>query len=360
MTDQPGRPPEERLPAPRPPAEPARADRFSAPPATHRSELTPERAAGIVRQSGSARMAAFLAVTFIALFVIVYYFYELGAPGGLTEPRLAAELEHQQVTSIERGYNIYQANCARCHGVEGEGGSGPAVNRQDKLFAHLNPDYLRNILVVGGRYACGDPNSLMPIWSDEGNPPGPLNYQQINDLINFMRSEQGHEYVILDPELHEPVIDPATGQPLTFEGWVDPDYMPAPDATPYPACWLDEFTNGGNGNGGNGGNGNGGNGNGATPDPNGTVIDISAVNIAFDQAEVSAPADTPFQIRFENNDPGIPHNVEIRQDGQTVFLGELFNGIETRTYDVPALEAGTYEFICTVHPNMVGTLTVGS
>jgi plastocyanin len=28
------------------------------------------------------------------------------------------------------------------------------------------------------------------------------------------------------------------------------------------------------------------------------------------------------------------------------------------TYEVPALEAGTYTFICSVHPNMTGTVTV--
>ena len=28
------------------------------------------------------------------------------------------------------------------------------------------------------------------------------------------------------------------------------------------------------------------------------------------------------------------------------------------TYSVPALAAGTYTFICIVHPNMTGTLTV--
>jgi plastocyanin len=27
-------------------------------------------------------------------------------------------------------------------------------------------------------------------------------------------------------------------------------------------------------------------------------------------------------------------------------------------YDVPALPAGTYAFVCSVHPNMTGTLTV--
>jgi plastocyanin len=84
------------------------------------------------------------------------------------------------------------------------------------------------------------------------------------------------------------------------------------------------------------------------------------VNIAFDQSAVEAPADTPFQIEFANNDPGIPHNVEIKDaGGASVFLGEIFNGVETRTYDVPALAAGEYTFICTVHPNMTGTLTAG-
>jgi len=29
-------------------------------------------------------------------------------------------------------------------------------------------------------------------------------------------------------------------------------------------------------------------------------------------------------------------------------------------FDVPALEAGTYVFLCPVHPNMTGTLVVDS
>ena len=132
------------------------------------------------------RDLALAAVTIVGLFVIGYYFYELGVPGGLTESRLEAAASEQQVVSVERGYNIYQANCAQCHGANGEGGKGPALNRQDKLFAHLNPDYLNNILHVGGRYACGDPNSIMPIWANTGNPPGPLNYKQVEDVIAFI------------------------------------------------------------------------------------------------------------------------------------------------------------------------------
>ena len=94
--------------------------------------------------------------------------------------------------------------------------------------------------------------------------------------------------------------------------------------------------------------------------PTATTIEIAALNIAFDKSELAAPADQPFQIVFANDDAGIPHNVEIKDAaGMSVFKGDLFNGVETRTYDVPALAAGSYTFICTVHPNMAGTLTVG-
>jgi plastocyanin len=82
--------------------------------------------------------------------------------------------------------------------------------------------------------------------------------------------------------------------------------------------------------------------------------------IQFEQTELSAPADAPFVIRFDNKDAGTPHNVEIKDaSGQSVFKGEIFNGAAIKDYAVPALAAGTYQFVCTVHPNMIGTLTVG-
>ncbi len=46
----------------------------------------------------------------------------------------------------------------------------------------------------------------------------------------------------------------------------------------------------------------------------------------------------------------------IRAAGTTYFHGELFTGPGARTYLVPPLPAGQYEFLCEVHPNMIGTL----
>jgi plastocyanin len=92
---------------------------------------------------------------------------------------------------------------------------------------------------------------------------------------------------------------------------------------------------------------------------NPNVIAISASGIKFEQSTVTAPANTPFQVSFENKDAGTPHNVALHQGGPTgpeLFKGEIFNGVATRVYDVPALDAGAYSFVCTVHPTMTGTL----
>jgi len=89
--------------------------------------------------------------------------------------------------------------------------------------------------------------------------------------------------------------------------------------------------------------------------PEGDVL-IRADNVQFLESAVTVPAGREFTIVFDNRE-AIPHNVEIRKDGSSVWIGELFTGPEVRVYTVPPLDAGTYEFICTVHPNMTGTMT---
>jgi cytochrome c oxidase subunit 2 len=90
----------------------------------------------------------------------------------------------------------------------------------------------------------------------------------------------------------------------------------------------------------------------------GAVIQLAAQNIAFDKTSLEVPADKPFQITFTNNDNATQHNVEIKNpDGSVAFKGELITGVGNATYNVPALEAGSYPFQCTVHPSMTGTIT---
>jgi cytochrome c oxidase subunit 2 len=88
---------------------------------------------------------------------------------------------------------------------------------------------------------------------------------------------------------------------------------------------------------------------------------LTAQDIAFDKTTLESTAGSPISLAFTNNDAGIPHNVAIHKDsptGEVVFQGDIITGVASTTYAVPALPAGTYAFVCTVHPNMVGTLTV--
>ncbi len=92
--------------------------------------------------------------------------------------------------------------------------------------------------------------------------------------------------------------------------------------------------------------------------PSGTEVQVAARNLAFDKECLAAPANTAFAIRFDNADPGVPHNVSIHSDAQALFTGEIVNGPEVATYRVNALQAGTFDFRCDVHPQMRGTFVV--
>ena len=91
----------------------------------------------------------------------------------------------------------------------------------------------------------------------------------------------------------------------------------------------------------------------------GGAVQISALNIAFEQTSATAPADAPFTIHF-NNKEAVPHNVNVKDSsGASKFKGDIITGPKEVDYQVPALAAGDYTFVCDVHPNMTGTLKVG-
>ena len=90
--------------------------------------------------------------------------------------------------------------------------------------------------------------------------------------------------------------------------------------------------------------------------PGGAVI--TAVGTAFDRRQLDVPAGRPFALLFENRD-GAPHNVRIYDEGvdQPLFVGDVFGGPGSRTYEVPPLPAGTHRFRCDVHAEMSGVAT---
>jgi plastocyanin len=98
---------------------------------------------------------------------------------------------------------------------------------------------------------------------------------------------------------------------------------------------------------------------GAAPSADANAIQLSAKDLKFSAAAISAPANRPFEIAFNNQD-GAPHNVAIYDSSfSTKAFGEdPVSGPKQVVYNVKALPAGTYGFRCDVHPDMEGTLDV--
>jgi len=85
---------------------------------------------------------------------------------------------------------------------------------------------------------------------------------------------------------------------------------------------------------------------------------VTAKDVQWVETELAVPVNTPFTLALDNQDANVPHDILISNDaGDPVFKSETITGPEAVVYDVDALPAGSYPFICTIHPNMKGTLT---
>jgi Cupredoxin-like domain len=99
----------------------------------------------------------------------------------------------------------------------------------------------------------------------------------------------------------------------------------------------------------------------ATCRPSGPSPSISADHVRFSTDCLAAPANQPFTIDFDNEDDGVPHNVDIlsSKNEQSVFKGQITTGSKDVTYHVEGLKPGVYTFRCDVHPDsMQGTFIV--
>ncbi|HEY8167199.1 MAG: c-type cytochrome [Candidatus Limnocylindrales bacterium] len=335
---------------------PLGVERFDAGERAHRVELTEERAAQVVRQSGNARRIAFLFVFIVVFFIPLYWFYAIGVPALGVEGQLERTSQSQYITDVSRGYALYQTNCSSCHGVDGKGGVGAPLNDQMALFnaytptgdpgtGHLNPLYIETVLAKGGRYVCGDARSVMPVWAQ---PIGPLNYREVEELITFLgaTTETTWTYV---PHVTEGEEGP-TPAPVEVRGWRDPNFQPAPDATPYPACWRDpDGPLIGGSNEGGGGTG------GGTVDTPGTVdsprvveLDLTA-QLSITDPEGTKAASIPVvageTVTFQvTNTAGFDHNFYLGPEAT------LSTETTTTSADLPGIAtfpSGSQEFTYT-------------
>jgi mono/diheme cytochrome c family protein len=125
----------------------------------------------------------------------------------LTEDQLEALVSYtlnlSSGTLLEGGQNLYVSNCATCHGDFGEGGPNPS--RSDDIIAPISTaEYLatRDDFSLRAIISQGQPNfGMSPFGSSFG---GPLDDDQIDAIVAYIRSWQAKPPVELPPEVSVP------------------------------------------------------------------------------------------------------------------------------------------------------------
>lgn len=91
-----------------------------------------------------------------------------------------------------------------------------------------------------------------------------------------------------------------------------------------------------------------------------TELTVRAVNITFDKTSLTAPAGAA-TITFTNADNGVSHNFHLYKGsddtGTSLGMTDIKAGPDTQQLKV-TLTPGTYFYMCDVHPQMTGTITV--
>jgi nitrite reductase (NO-forming)/hydroxylamine reductase len=93
--------------------------------------------------------------------------------------RLIDATEHHAEESFEHGSALYVENCVACHGENGEGLVGPALN--DKALLEEASDGVLFATIQTGR-----PNTTMPAWGQAYG--GALTDEDIHAIVDFIRA----------------------------------------------------------------------------------------------------------------------------------------------------------------------------
>jgi mono/diheme cytochrome c family protein len=111
----------------------------------------------------------------------------------LEPDRMEAQAGNWDGRSVEKGAEIYANNCSTCHGPDGKGGAGPALNSHyfftqrlfDVGFTGTLEHYVQ-LTVAAGRpsRASSQWAVMMPTWSSEFG--GPLRPDQVQQVTNYV------------------------------------------------------------------------------------------------------------------------------------------------------------------------------
>jgi cbb3-type cytochrome c oxidase subunit III len=83
---------------------------------------------------------------------------------------------------VAAGAHIFvQFACAKCHGVQGQGGVSPFVPALTKVGAQLTPAELRHIIDHGLGVSADPKRPYMPVWG------AVISNTQVDDLVSYLR-----------------------------------------------------------------------------------------------------------------------------------------------------------------------------
>lgn len=105
---------------------------------------------------------------------VVFQVYLLGEPARIARVE-AADRERARVA----GAVLYRENCAACHGEQGQGQVGPALNSKELLETTLDE-------VLFSLIRTGVPGTVMPAWGQAFG--GPLTDEQVSQVVASIRA----------------------------------------------------------------------------------------------------------------------------------------------------------------------------
>ena len=232
-----------RSACPRPGRRPSRrrSSASPSPPSVRAVELTPERAAQVVRQSSNARWVGFLAVVVVILFIAIYWFYELGARSGSPSRGSRPRPTPSRSPPSSAATTSTRPTARAATASNGEGGIGPVLNRQDKLFAHLNEHYLSNVLVGRRPLRLRQPELAHAGLVQRGHPPG--RSTTARSTTSSRSSGRPTTQTYIDPRRRARRArsrpDDRRGQDV--HRLARPELQAGPGRDAVPGCWTDEF-----------------------------------------------------------------------------------------------------------------------
>lgn len=259
--------------------------------------------------------------------------------------RAEAENDRTREEIAMRAARTYGLNCRQCHGNNGEGRVGPALNpefraKNPDLIQFADPTKLKETQpLVTNTLVCGRIGKLMPPWSQAQG--GSLTDEQIRQLM----------ILITDPPK---------------DAWAKLEELTAEENKTIPLPDVAEITAGGAITGANAQVCGQRAPVEATPDTSGPVeistsLQETTTDNKFSVTRFGIPAGQQVTLAVQNQGSNF-HNVHVQgvkgADGKDIAT-QLQQGGKTDTINFTIAKAGNYTFICDAHPtDMKGVLIV--